>query len=136
AFAAMLKHGMIPNLLDAGRRPRYNSRDSIWFFLQLIQDYTKIVPSGISLLDERVKRRFPLDDEFVWSDDPKAYSYESSIMEIIQQALSRHANGLHFREARAAVGLDSQMKHPRFNTHATVDRQPGSTFAAHNDTRG
>ena len=128
AFAAMLKHGMIPNLLDAGRRPRYNSRDSIWFFLQFVQDYTKIVPDGISLLDECVKRRFPLDDEFVWSDDPKAYSYESSIMEIIQEVLSRHANGLHFREAHAGIGLDSQMTDPGFNIDISVDWETGLIF--------
>lgn len=128
AFAAMLKHGMIPNLLDAGRRPRYNSRDSIWWFLQLIQDYTKIVPNGISLLDERVKRRFPLDDEFIWSDDPKAYSYESSIMEIIQEAMSRVANGLRFREAHAGPGLDSQMTDQGFNINITVDWETGFVY--------
>jgi glycogen debranching enzyme len=128
AFAAMLKHGMIPNLLDAGHRPRYNSRDSIWFFLQLIQDYTKIAPNGPSLLNEHVKRRFPLNDEFVWSDDPKAYAYESSIMEIIQEALSRHANGLHFREAHAGIGLDSQMTDKGFNIDVDVDWETGMIF--------
>ena len=128
AFAAMLKHGMTPNLLDAGRRPRYNSRDSIWFFLQLIQDYTKIVPNGISLLDERVKRRFPLDDTFVWADDPRAYSYETSIMDIIQEALSRVANGLHFREAHAGPSLDSQMTDRGFNIDIEVDWETGFVF--------
>jgi len=128
AFAAMLKHGMIPNLLDAGRRPRYNSRDSIWFFLQLIQDYTKIVPNGISLLNERVKRRFPLDDEFIGADDPKAYSYESSIMEIIQEVFTRHANGLDFREAYAGDGLDSQMSDQGFNIKIHVDWDNGMVF--------
>ena len=125
AFAAMLKHGMIPNLLDAGRRPRYNSRDSVWFFLQLIQDYTKIVPNGISLLDERVKRRFPLDDEFTHHSDPKSYSYDSSIMEIIHEILSRNANGIHFREWNAGIGLDSQMTDPGFNIDITVDWETG-----------
>ena len=136
AFAAMLKHGMTPNLLDAGRRPRYNSRDSIWFFLQLIQDYTKIVPNGISLLDERVKRRFPLDDEFIWSDDPKAYSYESSIMEIIQEVLSRHANGLHFREAHSGIGLDSQMTGLGFNIDISVDWDTGLIFGGNKHNCG
>ena len=93
--------------------------------MQLIQDYTKVVPNGISLLKERVKRRFPLDDEFVWADDPKAYSYESSIMEIIQEALSRHANGLHFREAHAGITLDSQMTDNGFNIDIFVDWQTG-----------
>jgi glycogen debranching enzyme len=136
AFAAMLKHGMIPNLLDAGRRPRYNSRDSIWFFLQLIQDYTKIVPNGISLLKERVKRRFPLDDEFVWADDPKAFSYESTIAEIIFEVMSRHANGLHFREAHAGSGLDSQMKDEGFNIDISVDWDNGLIFGGNQHNCG
>lgn len=128
AFAAVLKHGMIPNLLDAARRPRYNSRDSIWWFLQLIQDYTKIVPNGISLLDERVKRRFPQDDEFLWPDNPRAYTYESTVMEIIQEVLSRHANGLHFREAFAGQSLDSQMTDKGFNIDIFVDWETGLVF--------
>ena len=136
AFAAMLKHGMIPNLLDAGRRPRYNSRDSIWFFLQLIQDYTKFVPDGMSLLDERVKRRFPLDDEFVWADDPKAYSYETSIMDIIQESLTRHANGLHFREAHAGVSLDSQMTDKGFNIDIEVDWETGMVYGGNQHNCG
>jgi glycogen debranching enzyme len=128
AFAAMLKHGMIPNLLDAGRRPRYNSRDSVWFFLQLIQDYCKTAPDGISILSERVKRRFPLDDEFIWADNDKAYSYDSSIMEIVQEVLSRHANGLSFREAHAGFTLDSQMSDQGFNINIHVDWTNGMVF--------
>ena len=49
-FASVLKHGMIPNLLSSGKLPRYNSRDSVWFFLQAIQDYTKMAPDGIKIL--------------------------------------------------------------------------------------
>jgi glycogen debranching enzyme len=136
AFASVLKHGMIPNLLDAGRRPRYNSRDSVWWFTQLVQDYTKVVPNGISLLHEHVKRRFPLDDEFIWADDPKAYSYESSMMEIIQEILSRHANGLNFGEAHAGVGLDSQMKDPGFNISIHVDWENGLIFGGNEHNCG
>lgn len=128
AFASVLKHGMIPNLLDSFKRPRYNSRDSVWFFLQAIQEYTKLVPDGIQILYERVKRRFPLDDSFVELDDYRAYSYESTILEIIHEIMQRHASGLHFREANAGLGLDTEMTDKGFNIDIYVDWKTGLIF--------
>ena len=126
AFASVLKHGMIPNLLSDGKMPRYNSRDSIWFFLQSIQDYTKMVPKGISILEEKVQRRFlPYDDTFFEYDDPRAYSKESTIAEIIQEALQRHASGLSFREANAGSNLDMQMRFEGFQIDVHVDWATG-----------
>ena len=129
AFASVLKHGMIPNLLNRGKLPRYNSRDSIWFFLQCIQDYTKIVPNGIDILQERVSRRFlPYDDTFFEDSDPRAYSTTSTLEAIIQEALQRHASGLSFREANAGPGLDMQMKPEGFNISIHVDWSNGMIF--------
>ena len=129
AFASVLKHGMIPNLLSDGKRPRYNSRDSIWFFMQNVQDYTVMVPDGVDLLKERVFRRFlPYDDTYFEFDDPRAYSKESTMEEIIQEALQRHAAGLSFREANAGPGLDMQMKDEGFQIDVKVDWSTGMIF--------
>lgn len=128
AFATTLKHGMIPNLLDSIRTPRYNSRDSIWFYLQSIQDYVEMVPGAESILKEKVKRRFPLNDEYIGWDDPKAYSYESSVVEVIQETLQRHASGIHFREANAGSNLDMQMTDKGFNIDIEVDWKTGIIF--------
>ena len=126
AFGSVLKHGMIPNLLDGGRKPRYNARDSIWFYLQAVQDYTKMVPNGIELLQEKVKRRFlPSDDTWFNHDDPRAYSRESTIAEIIHEALERHALGFEFQEANAGPGLDSQMKWEGFTVSVKPDWTTG-----------
>jgi len=38
-FASTLRHGLIPNLLNNGVNPRYNSRDACWWFIKAIKDY-------------------------------------------------------------------------------------------------
>lgn len=125
AFAKTLKHGLIPNLLDAGRNPRYNARDAAWFFFQAIQDYVNIVPGGEAILQERVRRRFPLDDTYIPYDDPKAFSYTSSLEEIMYEILSRHAKGIKYREANAGPNLDRVMKDEGFNVEVHVDWSTG-----------
>ncbi|KAG0237756.1 hypothetical protein BGW42_000162 [Actinomortierella wolfii] len=125
AFASSLKHGTIPNLLDSLRRPRYNSRDSVWWFFQAVQDYTKMVPGGESILKESVLRRFPLDDTFVEADDPRAYSYSSTVAEVLQEIMTRHANGIHYREWNAGPNLDSQMSDKGFQVDVDLDLETG-----------
>ena len=137
AFASVLKHGMIPNLLGSGNNPRYNARDSVWFFLQCIQDYTRIAPDGLSLLDERVKRRFlPYDDTWFPSDDTRAYSKESTIREVIQEVFVRHAKGMKFREANAGSDLDMQMSDEGFNQEINVDWSNGFVFGGNQHNCG
>jgi glycogen debranching enzyme len=137
AFASVLKHGMIPNLLSSGDLPRYNARDAIWFMLQTIQDYTKIVPNGIDILKEQVPRRFlPYDDTWFPSDDPRAYSKSSTIEDIIQEALQRHATGMKFREANAGSELDMQMSDNGFNLEIKVDWETGIIFGGNQNNCG
>lgn len=137
AFASVLKHGMIPNLLSGGKLPRYNSRDSIWFFLQCIQDYTKMIPDGIEILQAKVPRRFlPYDDTYFEYDDPRAYSKESTIEEVIQEAMQRHATGLSFREANAGGALDMQMKSEGFDIDIQVDWETGLIFGGNQNNCG
>ncbi|KAK0218056.1 glycoside hydrolase family 13 protein [Armillaria fumosa] len=128
AFASTLKHGLIPNLLDSLRSPRYNSRDSPWWMLQNIQDYVTSAPDGLSLLSEKVKRRFPKNDTWVPWDDTRAYAYSTTIAEIIQEILQRHADGIHFREYNAGPNLDMQMRDEGFNIDIKVDWSTGLIF--------
>ncbi|THH32030.1 hypothetical protein EUX98_g2165 [Antrodiella citrinella] len=136
AFASTLKHGLIPNLLDSVRNPRYNSRDSPWWMLQNIQDYVQMAPDGLSLLSEPVKRRFPADDTWVAWDDPKAYAYSSSVAEIVQEILQRHADGISFREYNAGPNLDMQMKDEGFNISIKVDWTTGLIFGGNENNCG
>jgi glycogen debranching enzyme len=128
-FASVVKHGMIPNLLGSGKLPRYNSRDSVWFFLQNIQDYCTLVPNGKDILSVRVQRRFlPYNDEWFAWDDKRAYSESSSIEDIIQECLQRHASGMHFREYNAGPNIDSQMVDEGFNIDIETDWDNGLIF--------
>lgn len=135
-FAKTLKHGLIPNLLDSGNNPRYNSRDSVWFFVQAIKDYVTVVPGGEAILKERVKRRFPLNDEYLPLNDPKVYSYETSIGDIIFEIFQRHAKGIHFREANAGPQLDRVIKSEGFNIDIKVDWNTGLIFGGSQDNCG
>lgn len=137
AFGSVLKHGQIPNLLSSGNAPRYNSRDSIWFFLQCIQDYTKYAPEGLDLFKAKVKRRFlPYDDTWFDADDSRAYSKESTVEEIVQEALQRHAEGMSYREANAGPGIDMQMSDEGFNIDIEVDWENGIIFGGNQHNCG
>ncbi|CDK26290.1 unnamed protein product [Kuraishia capsulata CBS 1993] len=125
-FAMTLKHGLIPNLLGSGKDPRYNARDAAWFFLQSIQEYANFAPDGDSILNETVKRRFlPFDDTYFPQNDPRAFSQESTLEEIIYEILARHAKGISYREANAGPNLDSQMRDEGFNVNVHVDWTTG-----------
>ncbi|KAE8221765.1 hypothetical protein CF319_g4920 [Tilletia indica] len=125
SFGSTLKHGLIPNLLDSTRTPRYNCRDGPWFFAQNVQDYCTMVQNGEAILEEKVKRRFPADDEWVPWNDPKAFAYESTVAELIQEILQRHAAGIHFREYNAGPAIDECMKDEGFNIDIDVDWETG-----------
>ncbi|EJU03556.1 glycoside hydrolase family 13 protein [Dacryopinax primogenitus] len=136
AFCSTLKHGLIPNLLDSIRNPRYNSRDSPWWMVQNIQDYVLSAPDGISILAESVPRRFPADDSWVAWNDPRAYAYHSTVAEVIQEILQRHANGIHFREHNAGPNLDMQMTDAGFNIDIYVDWKSGIIFGGNKHNCG
>ncbi|KAJ2235727.1 bifunctional 4-alpha-glucanotransferase/amylo-alpha-1,6-glucosidase [Coemansia sp. RSA 485] len=120
AFGSTLKHGLIPNLLDGGRFPRYNARDATWFWLQAVQSYCTMAPDGLALLDASVARRFP-NDEFVQWDSDAAFSTSSSVADLVQEIMQRHASGISFREWNAGPALDEHMRDRGFDVNISVD---------------
>lgn len=137
AFGSTLKHGLIPNLLDQGVRPRYNARDAAWWWLLAVAEYCRLSDEGNAFLGVKVARRFvpckryasgegygsdydigmenPLADEYIEPSHPSTYSYSNTIAELCHEILDRHARGIRFREWNAGPNLDHAMSNDGFD---------------------
>lgn len=125
AFAACLRHGLIPNLLDGGGNCRYNSRDATWWFLQSLQDYVFL--SGDNIFTAKVPQIYPTDDEGIYNQSyrnrpDRPYRLMS---DVVQEIMTRHANGIHFREWNAGKNLDEFMNDEGFNIDIFTDWSNG-----------
>ena len=123
-FAAALRHGLIPNLLDRGVKARYNCRDAVWFWLQTIKEYCSIAPNGTSILCEPVCRLFINDD-----DEARVRSAtEQPLHQVMQEVLLRHFRGIDFKERNWGVQIDAHMREAGFHVTVGVNRETGLLF--------
>jgi glycogen debranching enzyme len=138
AFASCLRHGLIPNLLDNGRNPRFNSRDATWWFLQSIQDYCNLSDEGPEILKTQVPRLFPTDDlqEFKekWTSNSERPYW--TIEEIIQEIMTKHANGINFVEWNAGSQIDDVMKENGFHVEIVTNWLTGFIVGGNGDNCG
>ena len=121
-YAATLRHGLIPNLLDGGFNARYNCRDAIWWWLRAVLDYIEFSKDEGAILSSPVLRLWPQDDS------PKSSTVEQCLAEVIHEALTKHLQGLKFRERNAGPKIDEHMKDEGFNNEIGVDPKTGFVF--------
>ncbi|CAK1603726.1 unnamed protein product [Parnassius mnemosyne] len=120
AYAACLRHGLIPNLLDGGHNARFNCRDAVWWWLQSIKQYCSEAPQGYALLGEPVARLFARDGEPAPRTQP--------LYDVMQEALDTHFQGLVFRERNAGRAIDAHMTDKGFNVQIGIDPETGFPF--------
>lgn len=137
SYATTLKHGLIPNLLDGGVRPRYNCRDAVWWWLYSIREYTRLAPNGSEILRQKIKRIHKPDlpaneltqrKRSVVQTNGFGDSHTQPLSDVIQEAMVCHFKGIKFVEENAGKQLDEHMKEEGFTITCGVDRETGFVF--------
>ena len=119
AFARVVRHGLIPNLYDDGRNPRYNSRDACWCFLEAIKRYMEYTGDD-AVLDEFVELSFP-DKAFAPSFEV-AVKPTVTLGDVVTGILMSHWFGIDFIEEGA---IDDHMEPDGFHVTAFVCHRTG-----------
>lgn len=132
AYGRVVRHGLVPNLLASGIRPRYNSRDATWLFLQAIQDYCREAPEGDQFLTTSLDLSVPLESHSPWAKrcfPQRSPPYKTvTIAELIHYLMASHVFGINVREWEAGPSLDAHMQHKGFDLSITVDRGTGIVY--------
>ncbi|XP_070066606.1 glycogen debranching enzyme isoform X2 [Drosophila virilis] len=131
-FASAMRHGLIPNLLDNGVKPRFNCRDAVWWWMHSIAQYVNEAPKGAAILNDKVSRIFPYDD----SEPHPPGAFDQLLQDVMQEALQVHFQGLQYRERNAGQEIDAHMVDQGFNNHIGVHPDTGFVFGGNSANCG
>ena len=127
-FASVMRHGLIPNLLDSGINSRYNARDATWFFMKSVVDYVEM-SDDYKLFEFNVNMVF-LSDDYNEHNNKKSKGEKKmmKLADIVHEILQKHAKGINFREWRAGKEIDEQMTDEGFNIKIYLNEENGFIY--------
>ena len=113
AFASEVEHGLVPNLHNAGERPRFNARDAVWWWAQAIVDTVALSQGDASadqadVLGLTVRRR---GSEAV-----------CTVADVLVEVLQAAWEGRAFVEEGAGPDIDEHMQEEGFHVSFGVPR--------------
>ena len=127
-YASVMRHGLIPNLLDSGINCRYNARDATWFFQKSVVDYVER-SKDYDIFNFDVNMVF-LSDDFNEHNSKKDRGEKKSmkLAQIVHEILQKHVRGISFREWRAGKQIDEQMSDEGFNIKIYFNEENGFIY--------
>ena len=106
AYASVVRHGLVPNLMAGGENPRYNARDATWWFLQALQDYC-VISEDYQILQSWIETQ------------------QCTLIEVVMEILKKHVAGIDFIEENAGPKLDQHMTTEGFHIQIWWDHETG-----------
>jgi len=132
-IASSLRHGLIPDYFDEGEKPRYNSRDTCWYFINAIKNYIYYSKDYI-FLKEEIELIFTSDTNYnehiqkQIKGEIRKYTLEKIIHIIFQS----HAKGIHFQEwdygSKYYFNKNSYLKKEGYNVDIELDPTTGFIY--------
>ena len=127
-IASTLRHGLIPDFFGQGEKPRYNSRDTCWYFINAIKEYISYT-SDYSFLKEEIELIFLSDnyDEHV-QKKMKGEILKYTLEQIIHIIFQSHAKGIHFTEWDYGIKNNALQKKEGFNIDIHLEPNTGFIY--------
>ena len=128
-IASTLKYGLIPNYFDEGEQPRYNSRDTCWYFINAVKDYINYT-KDYSFLKEEIELIFisDINNEYNFENKMKGDTNKYSLEKIIHTIFQSHAKGIHFTEWNHNSKNNLLQKKEGYNIDIDLDPNTGFIY--------
>lgn len=126
-FASLFRHGLIPNTYDRkSGKARYNARDTPWFFIKALHDYTSARTENYKILEEEISMKFLSDSQ----EEHNMFAQRNAkrtmkLYDVVQKIFEAHAKGISFLEWGAGANLDPLMDYIGFNIYLKLDETTG-----------